>query len=97
MTVSMRQYQVVTFSVCSPLDIRGFCFLFTERLEADASRSRESLTPPSLNPAYKIEINHDNDDDSGDLNMKFKFKKQKRDEQSKCKIYQQQNAPNLPH
>lgn len=36
-----------------------------ERLEADASRnSRESLTPPSLKAAYKI--NHDNDEDSGD-------------------------------
>lgn len=73
MTVSMRQYQVVTFSICSPLDIHGF-FMFTERLEADASRSRESLTPPSLNPAYKIEINHDNDDDSGDLNMNLNLK-----------------------
>lgn len=41
------------------------CFAILERLEADASRSRESLTPPSLNPAYKIEPNHD--DDSGDL------------------------------
>lgn len=36
--------------------------LFTERLEADASRnSRESLTPPSLKPTYQIEINHDED------------------------------------
>lgn len=40
---------------------------FTERLEADASRSRESLTPPSLNPAFKIETSHENDDDSGDI------------------------------
>jgi len=36
--------------------------LFTERLEADASRnSRESLTPPILKPTYQIEINHDED------------------------------------
>lgn len=42
-------------------------YAFVERLEADASRSRESLTPPSHNPAYKIEMNHDTDDDSGDL------------------------------
>lgn len=48
--------------------------LFLDKLEADASRSRESLTPPSLKPAYKIEINHDEDsgerillnDNSGD-------------------------------
>lgn len=35
-------------------------------LEAGArdASSRESLTPPSLNPAYKIDINHD--DDLGD-------------------------------
>lgn len=49
------------------------CFAILERLEADASRSRESLTPPSLNPAYKIEINHDNDDDSGDLHFNLLF------------------------
>lgn len=42
----------------------------SERLEADASRSRESLTPPSLNPAYKIEINHDKDD-SGDFYLQL--------------------------
>lgn len=39
-----------------------------ERFEAGArDASRESLTPPSLNPAYKIEINHDNEEDSGDF------------------------------
>jgi arginyl-tRNA synthetase len=48
-------------------------FAIVERLEADASRSRESLTPPSLNPAYKIEINHDKDDDSGDLKFNLLF------------------------
>lgn len=43
-----------------------------ERLEADASRnSRESLTPPSLKAAYKI--NHDNDEDSGDWKDFFSF------------------------
>jgi hypothetical protein len=44
-------------------------FAILVRLEADASRSRESLTPPSQNPAYKLESNHDNDEDSGDLNL----------------------------
>lgn len=67
---------------------------FIERIEADASRSRESLTPPSLNPAYKIEINHDNDDDSGDLILKFEFRARqgisKERERNGKYIYQQE-------
>lgn len=40
-----------------------FVCVYIERLEADASRnSRESLTPPSLKPAYKI--NHEEDSGS---------------------------------
>lgn len=51
----------------------SFCLTINlERLEADASRnSRESLTPPSLKAAYKI--NHDNDEDSGDWKTFFKL------------------------
>lgn len=46
--------------------------LFLDKLEADASRSRESLTPPSLKPAYKIEINHD--EDSGEIENRREMK-----------------------